>query len=964
MFTNATDFVTAKSNFNLENCSFNFSNTLNTDGSKVTSTPCASGHYLVSSSTNLSSIISSLPTSGPILLDITGILTIDVNFNLPTGSDVIFGDNSGMEVLSLKILNANGTSFRGCDDLWRSIHINSSGSGNFKDCTFRDGLHALDYENKSLLGIANCDFNNNFVGVRLNNQSDGPGVIEWATDSYFFINNRFYGGALLGYSGSDPDFILSATSTYAGVELNRIDHFHFSIIASGPGSQPFLYNHEFRQGKFGILSNESSLTIERSNFGRNMVGIQEIASTPGRFVKILGGVSNQVSFNTHSFAAVNISGFDKTILPMHFTSFDAPLSGSDVEMRNVIINSTIVPTLFGLRLEGLQQKQVTVNNNTFDFCYYGVNSEGNGMLNTYQVNSNQYNYFPNFIEANTKKFFTIRPIAGVGVGGTVQCNNNTVSAVNSLYGIECGSISNAQINNNSISSLGSFSTNYEFVGVFLGGNSNYMVANNTVSGPGKNFPFTVAYALLASTGTSFCNYSNATNVGIRKFGDCFPSKVYSNKIHDHVIGLEMDFGSVIGLQDNHQNTWNNNPYNSDGAFFGPINFPNGISLSQFRIALGIPIQMHPLWPNPISVTIPSTNNGVGSWFVPLGVQKPSCSAGGDGQGPGSESVFESVTDQDLAIAKGEYDDEKSEVKWLLYWGLYEKLNRTPSLVDQDIAYSAFIQKVKSTNLDYIYQVYDNLHSLGKLDAVQAYRNHHESLVNQALSVTNKMIELMNAKNNQDKEKLEEELQAEIIALDALQDNNTEVTLSRDNALLDHANVLKSVLNSVKNAMVIEQNFVDIYSIVLGHLGDIEFKIGGADLTKIVEIAEQCLMYGGRAVIEARNLVELAGAKATINDENCIVDIRNSKPKQENQATNAISLVFENPATDQMHYRISGAKDQPIEITIKNMSGELVYSKQGIDSSGIITTKNLASGLYIIECKMGYHRLVEKLIIQK
>ena len=926
---------------------------------KISTTPCATTHYVVPSSTNLSSIISFLPSSGPIKLDITGILTIDVNFNFPAGSDIIFNDLAGMDVLSGVLMNSNGTTYRGCNALWRSINVKTGGSASFYNCTISDGLHALDYENQSRLSIANCTFNNNFVGVRCNNQTSGVGIIYWADDLYTFINNKFNGGALLAYSGSDTDWFLSPGSTYAGLELNRIDHFPLSVVI--PNGIPYMFNNEFRNAKFGILSNESSITVEKTSFGRNYVGIQEVAQTPGKFVKIDGGATQLVDFRTHTYAAVNISGFDKTVQPINFNSFDVALSGSDLNMQKAKLSSSIIPTFQGVRLYGLQQKQIFVQYNDFDYCYHGIRTSGNGLLNQYKINNNVYNYSVLMQEMSEKTFFSMVPNSIVGNPGTVQCNNNTVTSVKNFYGIEIHSVNNAQILNNTIQNTTNDPQDY-FIGVFLGGNcSNYDVESNNVTGPGQNNPNTTNFALNNSTGLSFCNYSANANVGIQKFGDCFPSNVYSNHINNQTIGYYMNYGSIVGLQDNHQNQWHNNPYSSDGAFFGPINLPGYYNFSQFHIASSVPVQMDPLWPKPVSFGTASTNNGVGTWFYPQGTQNPSCSQGGDFQEPGSPFTF--VTDQDKGIANGDYDNEPGETKWTLNWGLFEKLKRTPSLVTEDPVYGSFMNLMASTNLAKIYQVYEGFHSLGDLAEVKSFRANHEAIAAKAELISSKLKDYAEAASQQLKATIWEQIQTEIVNLQNLTNNNTTIINERNNALQTMASTLSSVLGSMTDVNTIEQNFSSIYGIVLSHLTDIEFSMNNTELSTLIEIAEQCPYYGGRAVIDARGLVALAGAQATYHDEDCFVELRESKVGAQKAQNNEVRFLFENPASNRITYKILGSKEKSCDVSIRNLSGQIAKSFKGINLNGSLPTNELAVGLNIIECRIGNQKLIDKLIIQ-
>ena len=322
-------------------------------------TDCTDTTYINIHTDSLSNVLSLLPPTGPVNMKISGTLTVDVNWYIAPGSDIILDDISGIDVKPGVFLSADSTLFRGCDYLWRSIEIESGAIGRFYKCKFSDALYALDYNNLSYMGIANCDFDNNFVGVRCNNTSGGVGHIYWVSDDYQFINNRFNGGSLNPFSGYDNDWVLGGGKTYAGLILNNISHFVVGdIFAMGT---PYEYINQFKIGVFGILSNESSVTLMRSSFGNNISGLQEIASTPGHFIKVLGGSSKLVDFRTHGFAAINVSGFDKSVLPVDFTSFDVSKDGSDVIVSNTKFISSVYTTPVGIRFEGLKAKDVEID---------------------------------------------------------------------------------------------------------------------------------------------------------------------------------------------------------------------------------------------------------------------------------------------------------------------------------------------------------------------------------------------------------------------------------------------------------------------------------------------------------------------------------------------------------------------------------------------------------------------------
>lgn len=955
--------VNARSTDSRDVCLFGLQNT-KVQPSNILQTQCSDGSYIiVPSSTTLSSIFSSLPTSGPIKLDINGTLTIDMNWTLPSGSNIIFDDLSGMVVQTGKQLYATGTTFRGCNYLWNSINIKKGAYGTFYQCTFSDALHALDYENQSYLGIANCNFNNNFVGVRLNNTTGGTGVVYWATDQFTFINNKFQGGSLLTYSGSFSDWPLSPGSTYAGLELNFIQQFQLSYVTAG--GITYQYNNEFKNAKFGILSNESSVIVEKTSFGRNIVGIQEIAQTPGQFVRVLGGATKLVDFRSNYYAAVNISDFDKSIFPVNgSTSFEDPLSGADLTVTNTIITSTTVPAIYGIRLHGLIQKTVLVDHNDFDFINYGVVVSGQGIQSQYTATYNNYNFLTYYANLPVNVFFGTVPVPSTaGLVGSVNCSNNNLVATGSFRGIQLFTINNAIVNNNTIfNSLGSQSE--EFAGVFLGGNcSNYSVQSNTVHGPGNTYPYSVDFALLNSTGTSFCNYAYDSWTGIRKYGDCFPSSVYSNQMYSHHYGFEMDYGSLIGIQDNHQNQWNNNPYIGDGAFYGPVNFLGTEVNSQFRIATSIPIQTNALWPNPVSVGVPHTNDGIFKhWFISFGNQNQNCtSPGGEFQEP--NPVFTELNDQDFKIASGDYDNESEGMRWTLNWGLYEKLKRTPTLIATNAVYNTFYQHIEASNIGKIYEVYDRFHELSNESGMLGYRNYNDDLVNQKDLISNSLIEYLAAVDNQAKADKWQAVQTEISGLENLEANSTTKVTERLNSINSAQTAMQNSLSAMSNTNIIEDNFSTIYGIIINHLDVLSFNFSENEIASITAIALQCPVFGGRAVIEARNLLAMSGISNDYHDEDCFIEQRAMVSSEQKANNSSFGFKYQNPASKTMSYSFEGAKDANLSFRIINISGGIVFTESNLKSRGQINVSSLTKGLYFIECQSGKDKIVDKLIIQ-
>ena len=920
---------------------------------------CADTNYIQVSTTKLSTLLPSLPPTGPVYLEITGILTVDVNWNIPTGSDILFGEASGIDVQAGNFLNATGVDFRGCNDLWRGIHIQSNAYGKFYQCNFSDALYAIDYSNLSYMGIANCEFTNNFVGVRCNNSSDGLGYIYWASDDFQFINNKFVGGYLKNYSGSDSDFDIGGGKTYAGLLLNKISHFVVGGLFSG--GVPYQYNNQFKNGIFGILSNESSITVTHSSFGNNVVGLQEIATEAGHFIKVLGGGSKLVDFRTHEYAAINVSGFDKSVLPVDFTSFDVSLQGSDINVENTKFNSTTTITPVGIRMEGLYDKEIYISQNSFNDYLEGIIATGTGGLEQYEIVNNTYQYVTYYSGNNVKRFFQLLK-STPNYAGEVKCTGNSLTAGGNFYGIELYELVGAEILNNTIE-CSFFNQDEQFYGINLSGCSSSTVNGNTIEGPGKNYLHSIAYSFGSSKGNFNCNSSNGTYEGMRFDFDSYPSRVYSNHFYDHYNGFVLDNLAIIGVQDNHQNQWYGNPYDGDGALMGKFysSFPFAIGASKFYITTSIPVQTNKYWPNYVSYDLPHSNNGVGSWFQSKGTQKPECVSVGENL-TDTLHQLSYITEQDRYIAKG--DSLKDDVaSWGLRWGLYDKLYNAPSLISTDTLTGAFYSHENSGNLGKIFEIKYLIENLKNLPEFNTYREHHKDIISQKEALTEAELLVHTSLTPGAKDTAMQILNTQIAVLDSMLNESQALADDMQLAFSTAQAEMQSIRESLSNMNQIEQNYSIVYGIVIDHLNDTEFSLSQNETDSLYYVAEQCYGTGGRAVLDARHLLRILGLEASYDDD-CFIEPRGGGRQYDEEPSTSIDIIYTNPASRLVKYQIKGEyTDGGMEIIIINLTGNVVGRELLTKNKGEFDISSLSSGLYMLVCRVGKEIATHKLVVQ-
>ena len=244
-----------------------------------------------------------------------------------------------------------------------------------------------------------------------------------------------------------------------------------------------------------------------------------------------------------------------------------------------------------------------------------------------------------------------------------------------------------------------------------------------------------------------------------------------------------------------------------------------------------------------------------------------------------------------------------------------------------------------------------------------YRNYNDDLVNQKDLISNSLIEYLAAVDNQAKADKWQAVQTEISGLENLEANSTTKVTERLNSINSAQTAMQNSLSAMSNTNIIEDNFSTIYGIIINHLDVLSFNFSENEIASITAIALQCPVFGGRAVIEARNLLAMSGISNDYHDEDCFIEQRAMVSSEQKANNSSFGFKYQNPASKTMSYSFEGAKDANSSFRIINISGGIVFTESNLKSRGQINVSSLTKGLYFIECQSGKDKIVDKLIIQ-
>jgi ribosomal protein S9 len=156
--------------------------------------------------------------------------------------------------------------------------------------------------------------------------------------------------------------------------------------------------------------------------------------------------------------------------------------------------------------------------------------------------------------------------------------------------------------------------------------------------------------------------------------------------------------------------------------------------------------------------------------------------------------------------------------------------------------------------------------------------------------------------------------------------------------------LNNWVNS-NNQMEINQKFMNKL-VLKRELGQ---PLSSSDSVNLLDIALQCKIAGGNAVLQARAMYSAINHKFRLFEDNCLSFSGARLAKKSNKYNNLISLqLYPNPAHDFVELSYKMENNLNATFKIYDLTGTLLESFRLANNSGkiIVNTASLTNGLYI------------------
>jgi Secretion system C-terminal sorting domain len=830
-------------------------------------------------------------------LSIKGKLVVDTDFTLED-VDVIM--NSGAEIVvqnAAKFTIKKNTNINGCNNLWRSITIESGGTfisdGKSGQNTINDALHAVRPLSGAKMAITYTQFDRNYIGIYTAPTPNGGAQSVTTTG---LAINKFLGTAVLK---APFDVTLPPTPrAYAMAELNNtvgID-FQQNNVADG------LAN--------GLIANRSSFTMDRCTIKNPL----QLATYPiqqrGVFADNCANVN--LTFNWFEQNKESIYSTTSNINADH----------------NTIVNNlnTYTDYFWGIIVKDGNGRITKLSDNT-------INTWGPGIMVSNCKSPVSLGIRGNTINLQVGAHTPLGgqpsvPGAAIDLDG---CDNGIIWG-NNMYNKFSTTVGDGLFMNNCNTNTVAENKSYShFTGYRIDGcTSNYFYGNDAVrEGKANRTGFEVSN----SVNTYCTNYTdNQTQEGWYFSGACTPSAFSCNQIVNADYGLFLAEQTEISPQNKRGNQWLG-AYGSWGAYHASTD-ANLVIKSQFSM----PAVDIPTW---------ATASGSTNWFLPFNVAtncNSICPPPDDVEfgGHGSENYGNS--EADIRAAKSEHSGVG--MNWMGQQRLYQRLQKGISETQSDSDVQTFYGDAGSGTIGQLNHVAESSNLLLSRDNAQ-----QAQLAQLQKSLTTLNAALMASKEAGAGAGTVTNWENQLRALQGQ-------LLRQMNQFYGHDNWIKQQITAGIPAILTENanittpnNLADNEKIMNTVALENGFFLNGIQpneevLQIIKTISDQCPLEGGFAVYEARGAYRRFFPNTYWDDRNLC-----SKYGERTARTFHIQQTFvvqPNPANEQFMVRAAQPTEDAIRIDLYYATGQLVSSKwiyKGT-SDAVFSTTNLPNGIYI------------------
>jgi hypothetical protein len=537
-------------------------------------------------------------------------------------------------------------------------------------------------------------------------------------------------------------------------------------------------------------------------------------------------------------------------------------------------------------------------------------------------------------------------------GSNIKIQDNEIHITNGVLGIEVSNVFHPKVNMNKI--YHSFIVPINVINYWKGINTTNcnkadISCNDIEVGTGLSQGNSGADIYLAQSPETnlACNTTNGQSpTGIFLSSQSPGSKIQTNEIGSHNIGLYLDNSCVVGKQPNgqfdapHANKWNgsysNNQFGGAAAVNTNIFDLNGnvdpflINDNHFKAHAPIlPATSSPFFPENYPDNIFGTN-----WFVASSIPALEPCTGGycphaENDGEGGENPSMSLNSS-IALGLIQTTGYPQETTWMLKKGLIRNLSLNDSLLNANDTMQVFYYSIDQENLKKLQLISDTvmavkLHNQALIETMHANDSIMRDL---GIAMSNLMPLLADSIIQDSIQLIIDQLRQQYGIIAAVNETYSTMLINQRNYASQQSSNINAGITPANFNEYLERKVNEIYYNSYGQGID---SLSTDDIAMLSYISHICPQAGGPSVYKARALYQLVNDTITYNDS---VVCRNAgyfresqellMPELKEKNKHADFNLFPNPANEHLVLLIQGNNEDGT-INVYNAIGKHIIA---------------------------------------
>lgn len=475
------------------------------------------------------------------------------------------------------------------------------------------------------------------------------------------------------------------------------------------------------------------------------------------------------------------------------------------------------------------------------------------------------------------------------------------------------------------------------------------VCTNTVDFTQTNFDF-----------KGLCNGLSFSNNAVERGKVGLGLSTYAPlAIYQPVIGQQ--FSVTNGVLSAFENIWR---WNTKTPLYTPladaqyIGKPDDVYLSQFKVDINN--NQYPNAPQIINVPVGAVPTDL---FDPVNdfiLTYPNSCEGGPP--PTSFIPDKEWTVLEQAILDGTYGNEQPVSAWEAKCFLYDKLLENPNLLDDHPERIAFMQAASNTSIHTFTTLKRAMDASFQLSEEQAIALDGLTVQRETLLQDSHqyLLEIANLYGeNPFPASVRAMIEQKSNAISAVSNSIKELNTAINTAVTDRLSNLLVEAENISTSENYEEDYKTVYRFwIKAALQDGFLSV--ADLALVRDVADNCMLRSGSAVLHARDL--LPACEEYPYEAGC-----DNSPIVSKQAKNNTTTTFSsypNPVDAVLYYNAQHI-DAASTITMTDINGRALVTKILNYATGQIDTQNLPNGIYMIKIRdiNGNSLTTEKVVVQ-